>query len=450
MAATRNIKFNLDKLSDRIQSHLSNHCAHQQCKLLMERWRSLGYLPSSQAEYLKSVEKLAVAQRAPVTQQMLSIPHPVRCFDLNGLMAASTTFLADAQEVVMAAAFNESMSLMDIELLALDLERNPYLNNYFPKFASLMSSIGAGSLFTTLCPLIHNIKNAPVFSFTPETCSEIISIDIAKGIDASYLHAPTDISYFHISDSMGMQVHDGETGFHELEGFYLYESNDHCFELDDVTLKALGLNPNEPYRALTIVLVGAPKETGMNDTLTKIEFFLQDGQDINDMIERTAAWHSGEVITTDIETCLDLGELSNHLHDSSNMNVGHNVRLLRVAVNFIAYLGFAKFRRTELKDRELATQKVLAKKGDNRKKAAKKITGKSDQIIIQTNNAVFTSGASAYLGYKKSPHFRRGFLRNQRYGSGDNIHHKPVFIAPTMVAQDGERDGEIQNKNYIV
>ncbi|WP_343290005.1 hypothetical protein AAIA71_28700 (plasmid) [Vibrio harveyi] len=411
---------------------------------------SLGYIPSSQKEISKRYQQLVAAQNAPVTQAMLQMPHPTRVFDLNGVVDTARMIFADAAPVVISAAFNKQMSLVEVEMLAIQIQSNPYLQAQYPSFTQLMREVGVGGLFTTLCPLFQNVKADPIFTFSQETCNEVMNIDISKGIDTSFLRAPAPSSYFHLMDGMGLQVHDGVTGFHNLEGFYVYESEEHCYHLDKTTLKALGLDESQPYRALSVVLVGQPKDTGVNDTMSKIDFFVQDGMNIDDMIARTTAWYRGEVIADRSDSDLDLGELSNYAHDSSNLDVDHNVGLLRFVINYLAYLSFASFRKDKSDARTNAVRQVMAKKGSNRLKTAKKISGQVDQIVIKTNNISFASTTGYSTGYKKSPHIRRGFIRNQRYGSGDNVHNKPKFIAPTLVAQDGNNADNIQSKNYIV
>ncbi|HAS6026378.1 hypothetical protein [Vibrio vulnificus] len=448
--STRTLTFDTDKIRARVQAHLQNDSAFERYNVTMSNWQSLGFVASNELEQLKRYQQLSKLKDLRVSKEILDLPHPVRCFDYGGIVDSSSVVFSDAAPLLLSTAYETNSSILDVEQMALQIASNPYLQHQYPQFYKSIVEFGVGGLFTLLCPLFHSMKSDPVFSFTKDTIEEVLSIDIAKGIDTTYLRSPAKSCYFHLKDLEGFAVHDSVTGYHDLEGFYMYEAEDHYYDFDDVTLDALGLDPEKPYRAMSIVFVGKPKETVMNDTLSKIDVFCQDGQSIDDMITRTVRWYMGEVSAHVDCSSLDLGAFVNRAHDASGMNVEHNVRLLRLVVNFVAYLSFASFRQVKEAAREDMTKKVMAKSPTNRPSSAKKIKGKIDQIVIQTSNTYFNRGQSETSGFKKSPHFRRGFIRNQRYGSGEGVYYKPKFIAPTLVAQVSHDLSDIKSKNYLV
>lgn len=447
-ASTRQLRFNTSKMDERFSNHLrefKNRYSPSFSRKMQEA-SELGLIPQTQKEVEAHIEKLQKLHLRPVDTALLSLPHPTRVLDFGGTIDGMLAVTSDASIEVLSSAYNPNMSLTDVEMFCLSFSSNPYLVQDYPEFSKNVQEYGAGSIFTTLAPMLHYLRSDPIFTFTSETCAEARSIDISKGIDTSYLRAPVPNSYFHLERS-GLEVHDSQTGYHELDGFYLIEAENHCYDFEQTTLDALGLDGSKPYRAMQIIFTGKPKDTALNDTMIKIDIFLQDGMPIDEMIERTLFWYSGKVQVKD-EQSIHLGGLENKTIDTSNLDVAHNVKLVRDAINFIAYLSFADFRKQESNKLKEGVNQVMSKAAKNRKKAAKKLRGLSNEIIIQTKNSVFAGGSKG-SGYKVSAHIRRGFIRNQQYGSGDNIHHKPKFIAPTVVAQSDDSDS-VQAKNYRI
>lgn len=417
---------------------------------VLTQFHQLGQLTSNQAEALKLTERMQMMATSPVNSKAVSIPHPVRSFDM-GLPMSIHAVYGEFFPAIVKSCFYDVMSPASIDMLAVLIKGMPDLRSAYPHFARLLDTVGIGSLFTLLYPFQHMVTKAPTFTFTQETCREVATMDISRSIDTSFMHPPASLVYFHLEDSLGLTVHDAATGYHELDGFYISESDhtQHPYIFDETTLDALGLDSSLPYRMVSCVFVGKPKETMANDTLTKIDCFLQDGLSIEDMIRRTVLWYEGNVDVA--MTAPYLGEMKNfsHLPDANGeIDVDHNVRLLQVAINFMAYLNFAQFRRSETKARSVIEGGIIKKAAKNQKKAAKKLNGLSDQIVIRTTSTLFSGHGSADSGYKVSPHVRRAFLRNQRYGSGDDVHYKPKFIAATTVAQ-GDKEAPV-SKQYTV
>lgn len=448
----RQLTYNNALLNQKINNHINSERCFNEAVSVMKKWGEFGYVPTKESQFSAHHEKVQKTYEREVSLEQLLIPHPVRTFDYAMLPATASIILADAIPLFLGAAFNSAMSISEVEIMAMRIANTPRLNQSYPHFADVMQQSGVGALFTTLFPLYHSLKKAPTFTFTKETCAEVDMIDISKGVDSSFLRSPASFAYFSLADSGGASVHDAQTGFHNLEGFYIEENESHSYDFDNATLDALGLDGNLPYRHLCLVFVGTPKDRLMNDTMNKLDVFLQDGMPIDELIQRTASWYRGDVSVSNVEDTVHLGSLANADVDTTLLDTDHNVELLRVALNYLAYLSFADFRRTEKNDRSTAVRGVNAKVGKNRKSAAKKIAGKLDEIIIRSSNPNFSpslsAGAGGSIGYKKSPHLRRGFIRNQRYGSGDAIYHKPKFIPPTLVAQGGSE--EVQSKNYVV
>ncbi|ELP5729272.1 hypothetical protein QTV44_002538 [Vibrio vulnificus] len=410
----------------------------------------LGQLASSEAETAKLTERMHVMATSPVSDKFMSIPHPARSFDMGMPMSVHAVY-GEFFPSIVKSCFYDAISPASIDMLAVLIKESPDLRSAYPRFSRLLDTVGTGSLFTLLYPFQHMITKAPTFTFTQETCREVATMDISRSIDTSFMHPPASLVYFHLEDSLGLTVHDAATGYHELDGFYISESDhtQHPYDFDEATLDALGLDSSLPYRMVSCVFVGKPKEVMANDTLTKIDCFLQDGLSIEEMIRRTVLWYEGNVDV--VTTTPYLGEMKNfslHPDDNKEIQVVHNVRLLQVAINFMAYLNFAQFRRSEIKARSVIESSITKKAAKNQKKAAKKLNGLSDQIIIRTTSTLFGGRGSAESGYKVSPHVRRAFLRNQRYGSGDDVHYKPKFIAATTVAQ-GDKDAPV-SKQYTV
>ncbi|MDN3661044.1 hypothetical protein [Vibrio agarivorans] len=447
---SRKLRFDMLKMGERFSNHLDEFPIRYAPKLIskFDEAGEMGYFPTSEKEVKAHIEKLRKLPLRVVDDLLLSMPHPTRSLDFGGAIDGIMSMTADASSPVLSAAYNPNMSLTDIEMFCVSFKENPYLSQRFPQFVDNIREYGAGGLFIQLLPILHYLRSDPIFTITAETCQEAESIDISKGIDTSYLRSPVPNSYFHL-EKTDLQVHDPSTDFHILDGFYLVESENHCYDFDKVTLEALGLDATKPYRAMQIVFTGKPKGTALNDTLSKIDIFLQDGMPIDEMIQRTLAWYDGKV-TADESGTFKMGSLDNKIIDLTNLDVAHNVKLVKDAINYIAYLSFANFRKQQSNKLQEGIKQVMSKTAKNRRKAAKKLRGISDEIIIQTNNPIFKGAgqSAAGTGYKMSAHFRRGFIRNQRYGSGDNIEHKPKFIAPTLVAQ-GDSD-EVQAKNYRV
>ena len=441
----RHMEFDAVAHSHRLQLFLEDTDLHNRARAQLQQWAGQGYLAASDADSGKLFKKHQTSMA--LTPSLLATPHPSVALDFGGLLFAAQIFYAEVLDLVVASCMDPDFSIADIEIMIMSLSQSPE----YPQFSRNAREMGLANAFINLLPLMHHLRHAPLFDFETSACEEVTMFDIKKGIDSSYFRAPHSLCYFHLDGSMGHTVHDAETGFHPLAGFYINEKEPSPYSLNSAIKLGLGLDPALPFRYLSVVLVGEPIGHLGNDTVTKIDVFLQDGMDIDLVVENTTKWYLGEVDETSdkpIDATLNLAD-----HTKSK-NVGgvdsrHNIALLPVVINCLAYLNFADFRRRETKERSALTAQIMKKSLSNQKKTLKKVRGKSDRIIISSNNKLFEQSASNEGGYKVSPHFRRGHIRNQRYGAADDVHFKPLFIAPTMVAQKQD-DEVVIPKSYSV
>ncbi|MEI8659294.1 hypothetical protein [Vibrio sp. Hal054] len=415
---------------------------------IIQQWAVQGYLPSSEALWEKMLQRndRNVVATVALSKNELDVPHPVRLFDYYNL-ALSMAMMSDnyAASMFGMLADPKRYSVTDIEDVIVFIKR--FHPEQGAPFAELLDNIGIASFFTQYIPLATILRKAPIFHMQESACEEAYQLDIAKGIDSTYLRAPCELSYFDLAKS-DITVHDPESGLHELDGFYVSEVTETQRTLSVTALKSMKLDDSKPMRLMTLVFVGKPKDRVLNDTLYRIELYLQDGITIDDVINNTLKWYNGEF--NDNTDDLKEYDVTSNLVDTSKVDVAHNMQLVRTAVNFLSYLNFAEFRRTETKVRSVAESIAKAKIPANQSKAMKKVHGKADVITIASNIREFSQSGYSNEGAArtKSRHFRRGHLRNQQYGSGDNVHHKPLYIAPQIVG--GSKDGEAKPKTYKV
>lgn len=413
---------------------------------ILKEWSQLGLYPTREDEAAKFITKMQKQQSAVVTEAALNAPHPYRIMDYMSLPFSTSIHYRDGALALMSA-IKAGYPLDSLEIMLMIWERD----NTFPQFTEVANMLGLGAFFLNLCPLIFNIQKAPMFTFESSACNEVRAFDIQSGVDTSFVQTPSPFSYFHIEDAGGLTLHDPVSGYHELDGFYMSENTDTWFTHSPQLLAALGLDSSKPYRVITFCFTGKPIDTIANDTLVKYDFYLQDGLEIGELLERYCAWHTGKLAFAEKRDEGYVHTQDNKMLNSDEIDNEHNLELLRHAINYLCYLNFAEFRKREIKHRSIALDGIMKKSERKRRKEGKNLAGKSDSIVISSTNNVFSgSGASGAGGYKVTPHFRRGFLRNQRYGSGDNVHHRPKYIAPTIVGQHEGDDTPVRPKPYKV
>lgn len=446
--ATRNIGFDnkhfLDKYFDSITEG-SDLKAQQ----WLDQQAELGFLPTTLDEQERLVNKLINRMESPLKSEWLNTAHPSRFSDLGMVYSAFNMLSYKGFVEIVRLVLSGNFLINDIELFLVLLASRKELRDEYPELTSSVDSLGAGGMFTILLPFIHYIRNDAVFSFTTETSHEIATLDIAKGVDSFYLRSPFSSCYFHLTDS-DHEVHCTESGMHQLEGFYISETTDHSFYIAKGTLIKLGIDPEKPYRYVNLTFVGKPKLNIGNDTMAKFDLFLQEGVPIDVLIENTIKWYNAE-LESDFEMAevTKLGTFENKTQVYNfESQVEHNVNLIRVAVNHLAYLSFANYRKENYQPRKTILDNINKKSPQNKKKAAKKLLGKSDVIIISTTSLFASVYHTGEVAGKKSSHLRRGFVRNQCYGSADNRTHKPIYIAPTLVGLSS--DDTMPPKNYTI
>lgn len=434
-------EFNVEKGIDSIYKYTTPELVARGEKII-NQWASLGYLPVDEESHNKLLAQGQKVNDGPLSETLLKQPHPVRTFDNTQLPFVTVYQFKAFSAPYLAAAADPEFTIDDMEAMLALLAQQTEIA---PEAAEFLRQTGVRSLFTQFVPLMHVLQKAPTFDLVESACNEIDMLDIGKGIDSVYMHTPAPFCYFNLAKCSDT-VHDATSGYHELEGFYAAEIPSGGITLVDATIERLNLDPSKPIRHLSLIFVGKPKERLTNDTVNKIEVFLQDGLTLDDVVNNTLSWYSGE---NNIELGTDtiLFNIDGANYQKPDIDTIHNIKLLRRAMNVLAYLNFADFRQQPSKERSVAENAVMAKNPKNRSKIAKKMLGKSDTIVI-SSKVKDLGERKGGAGHSKSKHFRRGHLRNQRYGSGDNVHYKPIYIAPTIVGAGG--DGETDIKNYVV
>ncbi|MBY7854296.1 hypothetical protein KW429_11370 [Vibrio fluvialis] len=420
--------------------------------------RDKGLLPRTSEELEKIIDRSQRNLNRSVEPSLLKLPHPIRVFDYMNLPLVLAHITQSFLVSFLSMASDPSYSAEDIEDVITHIHQ--YRREPFPEFCEYMDTSGSGMLMNQYIPLMQILRKAPIFDLEESACLEIENLDIASGIDSTYLRAPAPTCFFSLGKT-NEKLHDSISGWHELEGFYITETEVTTRTLTNHTAHRMGIDITKPMRCMSFIFVGKPFDTIANDSLCKIDVYLQDGISIDQIIQSTTEWYCGQLEST--EQVFNIAEdgsertmtqyiAENKLSNLSEMNIEHiehNIRLLKTAINVLAYLNFAPFRKKEKTDRSDAEKVVAAKSSSNKAKAYKKVLGTVDRITISSNVEELSSGMGKGVGHTKSKHFRRGHLRNQRYGSGDDIHYKPIYIAPMIIA-GGDSDNDIAAKPYRV
>lgn len=444
---SRKLVFDMHHFARKVMATMADDGEQKPLKWLLQQCE-IGLLPTTQDEQARFIRRLANTLELPLKKEWLAMPHPARYLEVDSLYSGFLSFSKAGMGEIVRLIFSGFM-IHDLEVFLLMVAHKAELRKEYPEIARTVDDLGAGGVYVMLLPLIHYVRNDATFTFTAETAIEIEELDIAKGIDSSYIRSPFENCYFHLPKSEH-KVHSTQTGMHELEGFYLSESQDHSFDIASDTLAKLGIDSTKPYRYLNLTFVGRPKDHIGNDELAKIDIFLQEGVAIDVLIENMIKWYRGEleseILSGDIE---NIGSLKNETQiHNFDLDLENNVNLIRVAVNYLAYLNFANYRKDVHDPRQKILDALNGKSTENKKKAAKKLKGKNDVIIVTTQSNVVGSASvsSGDSKHTKSSHIRRGFVRNQHYGSANDRKHRPVYIAPTLIGSGADN----KPKKYTV
>lgn len=441
--------------SMKFRESLDVECAKKGLAVL-EDLQTRGLITTNYDELIKILEKAQKNIERPIDASMVRVPHPVRVFDYMNLPLVISQITQMYCGHFLGMASNPSFTAEDIEDVITHIHQ--FGQEAFPDFCQYLTESGSGTMMNQYIPLMQVLRKAPIFELEESACIEIENLDIARGVDSTYLRAPAPMCYFTLGKT-NAKLHDGISGWHELEGFYVTETETTTRKLSRETAKRMGLDTSKPMRCMSIIFTGKPFDKVSNDSLCKIDIYLQDGISIDQIMRSTAEWYCGHL--ENMDHIFDVPEIEgdtstvqysveNNISNIGEMNVEHNVGLIKIAIDVLAYLNFAPFRRKQSTERSDAEKIVAAKSPQNRPKAFKKVLGKVDRITITSNISELTgAGGKTGESHTKSKHFRRGHLRNQRYGSGDNIHYKPIYIAPMIIA-GGEGDEDITPKPYRV
>lgn len=430
------IQYDLEDIAVAIKDSLRNKSVIDSVNTFLDRAKVDRLFRShySESELLELVKSIEVSLEKTCNQEVLNTPHPTRVIDYNYHHTVFEIQHNPYYKELLHLIANKSVNYRVIELFLIETSRrtNREIHN----------------LFIDLAPVIIDIRKAPYFTIDKSAAREIDLFDIRDNIDTQFVQLPCKECYFHFPHNQKYYVYDSETGEHTLDGFYCFESSSNTVTYTDEQLSLYGIDSSKPYRNLTVVFTGQPKGTIVQDTLYRFDLLLQDGLTIGELMNHTTDWVNREHCGDSLEE----GTITTEQEDANSI-APRNIQLVSLMARTLAYVAFAGIRKTIRNERTKSLEAVNRKQLKKQKKARQKVAGKYDAVVISTSNTSILStfeevGESNRAGPSKRPHFRRGFLRNQPYGSHNNPTYKPLYIAPVIVNENKQIDAA--PKNYKV
>lgn len=288
--------------------------------------------------------------------------------------------------------------------------------------------------------IYHWYKKPPSFHFSDALTDSLEKTDISKNIPASFITPPSESFFISFGKNCSKTIANMVSGDHVLEGAYI------CFSQVTDTFTEFGrtfaeVTPESQFVAFDVMFTGRPKDCLLNDCAiyTTFYFDLNSDESIPDQLNRNRNY------------CEYILKIMNK-PSTGELLSQEMVSAFELLITCIVYLNCADIRREFINEKPVIEKKLSSTKNPKKIRRLKQDLRRAQEYTLisssnQQNAQSFddTDGSGAIM----KPHYRRGFLRAQRYGE-KNSKIKIIRIEPTMVNRAFLGSAALPKKTYMV
>jgi hypothetical protein len=381
----------------------------------------------------------------PMTDpSVMALPHPVR-------LEAATGTAVDSRILGHAAPLAELRPILIDETTPTEALINivPGLHDLAVHHFGVFSGQGMGTFILILTRGRLRAHGDPILKVAPTLQGLLAESDLDQGLPSRFFRAPYPLAYVEFARPNPWRLPNRQSGLHECEGVYVGSYQlpaGHPMLANPVRNRALKLDPNQPARAIELVITGSPagKAHAADDASQNLLLLIQDEDEcLNTVLERHIAFYNDPAAYSSPGMMpLDAAEM----------------RTLAPIVSELAkVLVYLNLPEAELVPTRERTDLERRLKGRGPKKAArlKRQLGTAyDHILVGPSVEAEHEAASARSdtgepGAQVRPHWRRGHFRRVRHGEGRS-EMRMAWIKPVLVNGSGIATGAVKTKPYMV
>ncbi|MGL4900846.1 MAG: hypothetical protein ACRC4U_12300, partial [Shewanella sp.] len=282
-----------------------------------------------------------------------------------------------------------------------------------------------GNNIVSLMPLFHRFKEGATLVFADDLMRELQLTDLSKGVSVDMIIPPFESCFIAFGETPQAldpiyTLHNSVSGLHALEGAYInvYEVASEAVAMFPDYCKPLKLHKESKVICLEVLFTGRPKDRMLNDAShhANLYFDLNSEYCASEQLQHNLEYYAAVAISDAGKASLSPTEQLLLMDDMTRTQITNNFGLL---TKLLVYLNCADMRR-ERHEPAKALAKQLA--GTKNVKKARRIEallrGAMDYTLICGHGERLDFAGDSEDASGKRPHWRRGFLRNQRYGEG--------------------------------
>ena len=374
---------------------------------------------------------------------VMALPHPVRLEAASGVAVDSGILkhagtLAELHPILVDEATPTEV------LIAIVPGLHDLALNHFGVF----SGEGMGAFMLILMRGRLRAHGDPILKVAPTLQELLAESDLDRGLPSRFFRAPYPLAYIQFARPNPLRLPNRQSGLHECEGVYIGSYQlpaGHPMLANPVRNRALKLDPNQPARAVELVITGSPvgKAHAADDASQNLLLLIQDEDEcLNTVLERHIAFYN------DPAAYSSPGMMPLYPAEMQTL-----APIISELAKVLVYLNLPDAELIPTRERTDLERRL---KGLGPKKAArlKRQLGTAyDHILVgpsvEAEHEAGSSGADAEPGAQVRPHWRRGHFRRVRYGEARS-ETRMAWIKPVLVNGGSVAAGAVKTKPYVV